>query len=496
MNPQINREILLERVQNQIRLAVIENNRLCEIYYERGTQAKLAGNIYAARVQNVLPGMNAAFVDIGLRKNGFLYAGDICFDTRDQQELKDRLESTRIEKMLRPGQSIVVQVVKEPGGSKGPRVSGSITLPGRLSVLLPTIRYAGVSKKITDPAERDRLFAIAQRLSETHGAGVIIRTAGEGASQEQIESDYARLLRMWADIEKRAKHSAQPHLIQPDGDLALRAVRDMLDDSVSAIRTDDAALFESLCEWARTLTPEYADRISIYEGEMPLFDLMRVDHQLEQAFMRQVNLKSGGNLVIDETEAMTVIDVNTAKFTGKKSLSETVFHLNCEAAEEIARQLRLRDIGGIVLIDFIDMETPQEREALLEHLREALKADRNRTNVLGMTALGLVEMTRKKVRQPLSKQLMRDCSSCLGSGREWTHESMAYRAVREIWRRRRTGDTTAYVICTSEKVAGWIRTIGLPEGGHTVVYPCGSDASYEILPCGGAQPVAGSEEEV
>lgn len=496
MNPQINRELLLERVQNQTRLAVLENRRLCEIHYERGSQAKLAGNIYAARVQNVLPGMNAAFVDIGLRKNGFLYAGDICFDTRDQQELKDRLESARIEKMLRPGQSIVVQVVKEPGGSKGPRVSGSITLPGRLSVLLPTIRYAGVSKKITDPAERDRLFAIAQRLSETHGAGVIIRTAGEGASQEQIENDYQRLLRMWADVEKRAKHSAQPRLIQADGDLALRAVRDMLDGSVSAIRTDDAALYEALRTWAHALTPEFEDRISLHNGDTPLFDLMRVDHQLEQAFARQVHLKSGGNLVIDETEAMTVIDVNTAKFTGKKSLSETVFRLNCEAAEEIARQLRLRDVGGIVLIDFIDMDSPQEREALLEQLRAALKADRNRTNVLGMTALGLVEMTRKKTRQPLNKLLMRDCSACLASGREWTHESVAYRAVREIWRRRRMGDTTAYAIRTGEKVAGWIGTIGLPEGGRTVLDPCGSDASYEILPCDGARTVAGSEEEV
>ena len=496
MNPQINREILLERVQNQTRLAVIEDRRLCEIHYERGSQAKLAGNIYAARVQNVLPGMNAAFVDVGLRKNGFLYAGDICFDTRDQQELKDRLESARIEKMLRPGQSIVVQVVKEPGGSKGPRVSGSITLPGRLAVLLPTIRYAGVSKKITDPTERDRLFEIAQRLSEAHGAGVIIRTAGEGASQEQIEADYLRLLRMWADIEKRAKHSAQPRLIQSDGSLALRAVRDMLDDSVSAIRTDDAQLYESLCHWARTLTPEYADRISLHKGEMPLFDLMRVDHQLEQAFGRIVHLKSGGNLVIDETEAMTVIDVNTAKFTGKKSLSETIFRLNCEAAEEIARQLRLRDLGGIVLIDFIDMDAPQEREALLEHLRQALRNDRNRTNVLGMTALGLVEMTRKKARQPLNKLLMRDCSACLGSGREWTHESVAYQAVRELWRRRRMGDNTAYVIRTGEKVAGWIDTIGLPEGGRTVLEIDGSNASYEILPCGGTSPCAGSEEEV
>lgn len=496
MQAGIEREILLERVQNQTRLAVIENRRLCEIQYERGERAKLAGNIYAGRVQNVLPGMNAAFVDIGLRKNAFLYAGDICYDVREEQALKDQLEQRRIEQMLRPGQMIVVQVAKEPGGSKGPRVSGSITLPGRLSVLLPTVRYAGVSKKIEDPDERERLNGIARRLSERCGAGVIVRTAGEGATEEQIAADYAHLLSMWAQIEAQARHSAKPRLIQQDGSLTLRAIRDMLDENVRAIRTDDAQIFQELKGFARALAPEYEDRIELYAGEVPLFDLMRVDHQLEQAMERHVWLKSGGTLVIDETEAMTVIDVNTAKFTGKKSLEETIFRLNCEAAEEIARQLRLRDLGGIVLIDFIDMEQECTREALLEHLREALKADRNRTNVLGMTALGLVEMTRKKVRQPLSKQLMRDCSSCLGSGREWTHESMAYRAVREIWRRRRTGDTTAYVICTSEKVAGWIRTIGLPEGGRTVLDPCGSDASYEILPCGGAQPVAGSEEEV
>ena len=232
--------------------------------------------------------------------------------------------------------------------------------------------------------------------------------------------------------------------------------------------------------------------------------------ELLQKFDNMVN--SSNYSYVDYDDCIVILDsyiylgeINKAKIAldyfvslhpGKKSLSETVFRLNCEAAEEIARQLRLRDVGGIVLIDFIDMDSPQEREALLEQLRAALKADRNRTNVLGMTALGLVEMTRKKTRQPLNKLLMRDCSACLASGREWTHESVAYRAVREIWRRRRMGDTTAYAIRTGEKVAGWIGTIGLPEGGRTVLDPCGSDASYEILPCDGARTVAGSEEEV
>lgn len=474
------RELVLERVQTQTRLAVLEDGKLCEIYHERAASGKLAGNIYAGRVQNILPGMNAAFVDIGLSKNGFLYAGDICLDTRDQQELKSQLENSRIEKMLRPGQMIVVQVEKEPGGNKGPRISGNLSLPGRLCVLIPTLKYAGVSKKITDAAERDRLHAIALELSQAHGAGLIVRTAGEGAQKAEIAADYQRLLALWRRIETQARHSAKPRLIQSDGSLVVSAVRDMLDESVDSIRTDDEELFAQLQDCANILTPALADRVRFLKTDTPLFDLLRVDSQLDSAFERQVHLKSGGTLVIDETEAMTVIDVNTAKFTGNKSLSETIFRLNCEAAEEIARQLRLRDIGGIVIIDFIDMETAAQKEALLEHLRGALRNDRNRVNLLGMTALGLVEMTRKKVRRPLSKQLMRDCSHCRATGREWTHESVAYRAVREIWRRRRVGDTTAYRILTGDKVGGWIQTIGLPDGATLDL--SGTDRAYEILP--------------
>lgn len=476
------RELVLERVQAQTRLAVLEDNKLCEIYYERGDKTKLTGNIYAGRVQNILPGMNAAFVDIGMNKNGFLYAGDICFDTRDQAALKDQLEKRRIETMLRAGQMIVVQVVKEPGGSKGPRISGNITLPGRLCVLIPGLSYAGVSKKITDEAERDRLFEIARELSERFGSGVIIRTAGEGASKEEFLADYERLTKQWGQIETAGKHSAKPRLIQSDGSLALRCVRDILDESVDKVRTDDEGLFNEICAYANALTPNLADRVEFVQTEAPLFDLLRVDHQLENAFARHVYLKSGGNLVIDETEALTVIDVNTAKFTGKKNLSETIFRLNCEAAGEIARQLRLRDIGGIIIIDFIDMETEEEKEKLLEHFRELLKNDRNKVNVLGMTQLGLVEMTRKKVRRPLSKQLLRDCSLCLGAGHEWTHESVAWSAVREIWRRRHMGDTTAYRILTGEKVGGWLQTIGLPDGGETRIDTSGTDRAFEILP--------------
>ena len=491
------RELALERVQDQTRLAVLEGGRLCEIYYERDSRSKLAGNIYAGRVQNVLPGMNAAFVDIGLNKNGFLHAGDIGIDLRDQQELRSQLEGARIERMLRPGQMIVVQVVKEPGGGKGPRLSGNLSLPGRLTVLLPTIRYAGVSRKIAEGGERDRLFAIARELSAESGAGVIIRTAGEGADASQLRADYARLLQDWKRIETEAAHSATPRLIQPDGDLVLQAVRDMLDEDVLKVRTDDPGIYERLRTCALALTPTLTERIALSKGSAPLFDLLKIDHQLETAFGRRVYLKSGGTLVIDETEALTVIDVNTAKFTGKQSLEDTIFRLNCEAATEIARQLRLRDLGGIIIVDFIDMAAPEAREKLLEALRGALAGDRNRTNVLGMTQLGLVEMTRKKVRRPLSKQLMRDCSACLGTGREWTYESVAYRAVREIWRRRRMGDDTAYRIETGEQTAAWIGRIGLPEGAPVRVCVCADALSYEILPDErGGNGANGNEEEL
>ena len=457
------RILALERAGREARLAVMEDGRLCEIYHERGGSAGLTGNIYAGRVQNVVPGMNAAFVDIGMKKNGFLSADDFAGE-------------------LRPGRMIVAQVTKEPGGSKGPRLTGKITLPGRCVVLLPGIHYAGVSKKIPEGGERDRLFAIASELSEQCGHGIIVRTLGEGASAEALRADCERVAADWSRIEAEARHSASPRMIRADGELALKVVREILDDDVERVRTDDEGLYEQLRAHAQALTPEYLDRIELVRTEAPLFDLLRVDHQLEQALDRRVHLKSGGNLVIDETEALTVIDVNTAKFTGKRSLRETILRLNCEAADEIARQLRLRDIGGIVIVDFIDMDSEADREALLKHLREALKSDPNRTSVLGMTALGLVELTRRKERQPLKMRLTHECAACRGTGREWSHETLAHRAARELWRRRRAGDATAYRVVTGEKVAGWLKIIGLPEGGPARVDASGSDSGFEILP--------------
>ena len=474
------KEIALERVLDRTRLAVLESGRLCEIYDQYGDKTKLAGNIYVGRVQNILPGMNAAFVDIGLNKNAFLSVGDIALDTRGDGQLKARLEDARIEKTLRPGQMITCQVVKEAGGGKGPRISCNPTLPGRLCVLLPTVSYAGVSKKIEDEAERDRLHGIAQSLLDEYGLGAIIRTAGEGADEAALRSDFARLATMWQRIKTEAEHSATPRLIQADGDLALMAVREMLDESVDCVRTEDEALYRALLEHAKIMTPTLASRVQKCDFETPLFDLLRVDHQLDMALDRHVRLRSGGTLVIDETEAMTVIDVNTGKFTGKASLQETIFQLNCEAADEICRQLRLRDIGGIIIIDFIDMAESEHREALLRHLGEALSADKNRTRVHGMTNLGLVEMTRKKVRKPLSRRLLRDCPACHGNGRVMTAQTLAYRAAREIERRRRRGDHTPARVCCDTDTALVMRLIGLGARADITIDDSGAQGCCEI----------------
>lgn len=475
---------LLERVLGQTRLAVIEEGNLCELYYERPGQEKLSGNIYVGRVENVLPGMNAAFVDIGMDKNAFLYAGDIQIDTRHEQGLADRLKNARIEKMVRPGQQIIVQVIKEPGGTKGPRISSYATLPGRLMVLLPGMRYVGVSRKISDENERKCLYEVGHSLLSEADAGVILRTASEGASKEAITTEYRNLLNLWNGIRTRGEHSVKPKLIHSDGSLVLRAVRDMLNEETDAIITDDKQLFDELRSYAEMLAPEWIEKIRIHKSQMPLFDLHKVDHQADKTYSRHVWLKSGGSLVIEETEALTVIDVNTGKFVGKKSLGETIFKINCEAAEEIMRQIRLRDLGGIIIIDFIDMENNVQKEALVELLRELAVRDRNHTNIAGITSLGLVEMTRKKVRQPMSKQLMHICSACGGNGIVPSFETTARKIAREIWRKQRMGETSPLLVEAAETVCGWLKTIGAPEDMQVYICPAYDikDGEYRISP--------------
>lgn len=489
------REFLLETVRGQTRLAVIEDSQLCELYYERPGSEKLSGNLYLGRVQNILPGMNAAFVDIGQEKNAFLYAGDIPVDTREEQELASRMKDARIEKMIRPGQEILVQVTKEPGGTKGCRISSHVTVPGRMTVLLPSVSYIGISKKIVSASERNRLHAIAEALIGESGMGVIIRTAAEGVDEQALRADYHAACELWKVIERQAKHARAPKLIHSDGSLALRVVRDMLDETTDAVRVDDRAMFEEVRGYAQLLAPELAGRVMEHTGSTPLFDVYRVDVQADKHMGRHVWLKSGGSLVIDETEALTIIDVNTGKFVGNKSFDETVFKLNCEAAREIARLLRLRDIGGIIIIDFIDMDSQEHRDGLLRLLRELMSEDRNRTNVVGFTGLGLVEMTRKKVRMPVTKQLMHICSDCGGRGMVPSYETTARRIVHDLWARMRAGSEGVLLVRAAEPVTGWLKTIGAPEGMR--VFVCADSGlpenEYSISPAGESDLPGGSK---
>ncbi len=463
--------LLLERVMDQTRLAVIEDDQLCELVHQRPNDDNQSGNIYLGRVENVLPGMNAAFVDFGMEKNGFLAAGDIRLFAQGDRALAGMLGKARIEKLVRPGQQLLVQAIRAEPGAKGARLSCHITLPGRSMVLLAGIQYVGVSKKIASENERARLRSIGLSLTEGGGDGVILRTAAQGMDAARLRSEYAALQARWSEMRRQAEYTAGPKLVYDDNDLALHAVRDMLAEDVEAVWADDEMCYERLRAFAGDMAPELLDRIRMHTGDTPLFDLYRVDAQADKALQRYVWLKSGGSLVIEETEALTVVDVNTGKNTGRRDADDTILAVNCEAALELMRQLRMRDIGGTIVVDFINMRRQADREALMSVLRECAAGDRNRTRVVDITALGLVELTRKRARQSLSRQLTHTCPECDGNGVVPAHEATARRALRELWRRRRGGDDTALRLEAAPGACGWIRKIGIPEGGRIELSP-------------------------
>jgi len=476
--------LLMERVMDQTRLAVIEDGQLCELIHERPNDDNLSGNIYLGRVENVLGGMNAAFVDIGLEKNGFLAAGDIRLFAQGDRTLAGMLGKARIEKLVHPGQQLLVQAIRAEPGAKGARLSCHITLPGRSMVLLAGIQYVGVSKKIASADERARLRSVGHSLTKGGVDGVILRTAAQGMDEAQLRAEYGALQARWAEMRRQAEYANGPKLVYDDNDLALHTVRDMLAEDVEALWVDDDLCFERLRALAGGMTPELVDRVQRHAGDTPLFDLYRVDVQAEKALERYVWLKSGGSLVIEETEALTIVDVNTGKNTGRRDADDTILANNCEAARELMRQLRLRDIGGAIVVDFINMRRQADREALMAVLRECAANDRNRTRVVDITALGLVELTRKRARQSLSNQLTHSCPACEGNGVVPAHEAIARRAVRDLWRRRRGGDNTALRLEASPGVCGWIRKIGIPDGGRVEL--SSSDAqgegAYRFIP--------------
>jgi ribonuclease E len=398
-------------------IAVLEGRTLVEHYVSRAADdaTQIDGNIYRGRVQNVLPGMEAAFIDIGTPKNAVLYRGDVRYDLEDVETAQGA--SRRIEEMLRPGQVILCQVTKNPIGAKGARLTQEVSLPGRFVVMVPNSTAFGISKRLDDN-ERKRLRRIVDEVRPS-GHGLIVRTAAEGASQDELRNDVDRLVALWSAIEAEANRSNAPGLLYREPDLAVRIVREEFNREYRNVVIDDEDLYAQVRDYIGQVNPELVDRVEYYDPvveNLPIFERFHVHEQLHKALDRKVWLPSGGSIIIERTEALTVIDVNTGKNVGKSNLEETVYRNNLEAAEEIARQLRLRDIGGIIVIDFIDMEIRDNRDRVSAALRSALARDKTRTQVFDISELGLVEMTRKRVSEGLVESLSTTCTVCGGRG--------------------------------------------------------------------------------
>ncbi len=415
----------------ETRLALLEDHELVELYVERKNQKRIVGNIYKGRVTNVLPGMQAAFVDIGLEKNSFLYVKDAI----PQEQLNDDLEATKelsIKEILKTGQEIIVQVIKEPIGSKGARVTTHLTLPGRYLVLMPNTDYVGISRRIGNEEERERLKREIEELKPGK-MGVIVRTVASGKTKEDFRDDIKFLLKLWQKIEKDKKLGFAPRLIYKDFDLINRTIRDVFNKDIQQFIINDKEEHQSAKELVELISPLLKDRLHLEEDE-DVFQNYKIDSQINKGISRKIWLKSGGYIVIDTTEALTVIDVNTGKYVGSIDLDDTVFKTNLEAATEIAKQLRLRDIGGIIVVDFIDMINEKYDDEVLKVLEEALSKDRTKTKILGMTHLGLVEITRKKVRQRLDFLFQRKCDCCEGTGKVLSEYTLLHKLEKQLKR--------------------------------------------------------------
>jgi ribonuclease G len=443
-------ELIINASPHESRVALLEDGTVVEVHIERQKHQSIIGNIYRGRAVNVLPGMQAAFVDIGLDKAAFLYVTDAYSSLREYHQIWDpgwedqnglefdsgnsfSAEPLQIEDLVCGGQELLVQVSKEPLGSKGTRVTAHITLPGRYLVLMPTVNHVGVSRRIRDEMERRRL---RDRVLEMRppGTGFIVRTASEGANAEELKNDMGVLIKIWENIQRKNTTAAAPSLIYSDLNMVLRALRDILTGDVKRVVTDSKEEYERITQFVETYMPRMRCDIDLYEGRLPIFDAYSIETELERALKRKVWLKSGGYIVIEMTEALTAIDVNTGKFVGKGNLEETILKTNLEAAKEIAYQIRLRNIGGIIIIDFIDMVKESDREMVCQVLDSALKKDRAKTNISKISELGLVEMTRKRTRESLSHILGEPCPYCEGVGYIKSKATVCYDIFREIER--------------------------------------------------------------
>ncbi len=452
--------LLINARSYETRVALVDNRQCLEVYVERHREGSLAGNIYLGRVARVLPGMQAAFVDIGLPKAAFLYVGDVAGEPELNELLPQeapeggsgRPGGQGIEDLLREGQEIMVQVAKEPLGNKGARLTTHITLPGRNLVFMPTIDHVGISRRIEDEEERSRLRNLLEEMRPP-GKGFIARTVSEGFGREKLAAEMDFLCSLWDSINQRRQRAGVPEVLHQDLSVSLRAVRDLFTRDVDRLVIDCPAEYQEVVDFVSEFMPRLLDSVELYNGREPIFDAYGVEAELNRALERKIWLKSGGYVVIEKTEALTSIDVNTGRYVGSYNLEETILKTNLEAVKEIAYQIRLRDIGGLIVIDFIDMERESNRTRVVEALKEALAVDRSKTNVLGMSALGLVEMTRKRVRESLAETLKEPCFYCRGRGLIKNPTTVCYELFRALEREYRDSQYSAVEVRVHPRVA-------------------------------------------
>jgi ribonuclease G len=441
-------KLVINVCEQETRVALLEDGTIAELYIERQDESDVAGNIYKGRVQRVLPGMQAAFVDIGMRQAAFIYVDDVIgrdpeglaeFAALAEEAQAESLETGTppkrppIEELIREGEEIMVQVAKSPIGTKGARVTSYISLPGRFLVLMPASRHVGVSRRIEDEAERTRLRELVGRL-RAEETGYIVRTAAEGIEEAKITKEMAFLTNLWETIRKRFPAAPVPAMLHQELTVSLRAVRDLLTYEADQVVVDGVETYRSILSFLETFMPSMKESVERYEGREPVFDAFNLEGDISRALKRKVWLKSGGYIVIEHTEALVAIDVNTGRYVGKHNLEETILKTNLEAVKEIAYQIRLRDIGGIIIIDFIDMQRKSNQEKVFNALREAARRDRSKTHILPMSDMGLIQMTRKRVRKPLKRMMCEPCFYCDGEGYLMSGRSICYNIYREVMR--------------------------------------------------------------
>jgi ribonuclease G len=464
----VSEEILINMTPRETRVGVVENGMLQELHVERTSRRGYVGNVYKGRVQRVMPGMQAVFVDIGLERAAFLHASDIV-----RPPLPEAAEVSpaggsngnghmpSISELVHEGQEIVVQVVKDPIGTKGARLSTHLSIPSRYLVLLPHARTLGISTRIEDEAERQRLKEVLMPLISEDGApnpklGYIVRTNAEGQSAESLAFDVTYLGKVWRVVQENIAKAKVGERVYEELSLPLRALRDLLNDDIEKVRVDSRETFEKVAKFVHKFMPHLDDRVEHYAGERPIFDLYGVEDEIQRALRKEVPLKSGGYLIVDQTEAMTTIDVNTGGYLGTRNLEETVYRTNLEAAQAASRQLRLRNLGGIIIIDFIDMTDEEHKRQVIRMLEKGLSRDHAKTTVYPMSQLGLVEMTRKRTTESLERQLCEPCPACMGRGTVKTAETVTYEIFREITRAVRQFNAQKLLVMASPKVVGRI----------------------------------------